>query len=291
MPYSSPLPSHLCPPPSLFFLAFAIGNFTISISLSHIHTPFFIHKFYFFNLSHENPLTLFSLSLFVLCDLSVISLCSLPSLLSFLIYVTVFKLSHSIQIFLLYAGLLPVLLSAPPLPWKVFGFHIPNIFAISAPFSSDAEYFILIHYLSKILDFCDTVFILLRKKTAQFSFLHVYHHATIITIWGYLLNTGYGGGAVSFGAFLNSLVHVLMYSHYLLSTFNIHNPFKLILTQIQIAQFYLCVSQALLVACTNAEKLFPTSLALLQLGYHTTMVLLFSDFLKKSKKSMSDKSL
>lgn len=29
------------------------------------------------------------------------------------------------------------------------------------------------------LDFFDTVFIVLRKKDTQLSFLHVYHHATI----------------------------------------------------------------------------------------------------------------
>ena len=37
-------------------------------------------------------------------------------------------------------------------------------------------------YLSKILDFCDTIFIILGKKWKQLSFLHVYHHLTIFAV-------------------------------------------------------------------------------------------------------------
>merc|ERR1719235_1376326 len=44
-----------------------------------------------------------------------------------------------------------------------------------------------IFYLSKILDFLDTVFMVVRRKWNQISFLHVYHHASILLI--YWLNT------------------------------------------------------------------------------------------------------
>lgn len=37
-------------------------------------------------------------------------------------------------------------------------------------------------YLSKILDFFDTIFIILGKKWKQLSFLHVYHHLTIFSV-------------------------------------------------------------------------------------------------------------
>jgi elongation of very long chain fatty acids protein 4 len=33
-----------------------------------------------------------------------------------------------------------------------------------------------IFYLSKVLDFCDTFFIVMGKKWKQLSVLHVYHH-------------------------------------------------------------------------------------------------------------------
>jgi len=38
-------------------------------------------------------------------------------------------------------------------------------------------------YFSKLLEFIDTIFFVLRKKNGQISFLHVYHHATMFPIW------------------------------------------------------------------------------------------------------------
>lgn len=35
------------------------------------------------------------------------------------------------------------------------------------------------YYLLKILDLFDTIFFVLRKKTQQITFLHVYHHVAI----------------------------------------------------------------------------------------------------------------
>ncbi len=39
-----------------------------------------------------------------------------------------------------------------------------------------------VFYLSKILDFLDTVFIILEKRWNQLSFLHVYHHTSIFLV-------------------------------------------------------------------------------------------------------------
>ena len=39
-----------------------------------------------------------------------------------------------------------------------------------------------VFYLSKILDFADTLFIILDKKWKQLSFLHVYHHTSIFLV-------------------------------------------------------------------------------------------------------------
>ena len=64
---------------------------------------------------------------------------------------------------------------------------IPNVFGISTNFSADIEFFVLVHYLSKYLDYCDTFFMIARRKYSQVSFLQVYHHATISAVWGFLL--------------------------------------------------------------------------------------------------------
>ncbi len=178
------------------------------------------------------------------------------------------------------AGLYEVLLDAPKL--IIGGVAIPNLFALNLSFSKKAEYFVIVHFLSKIFDFCDTFFIVLRKKHEQLSFLHVYHHSTIIAIWGYLLYAGFGGGAVIFGALVNSFVHVLMYTHYLLTSMGFKNPLKKSLTLVQIFQFYLCVFQAVLVA-SGFETVYPRHLSYLQLVYHVSMIILFSNLLWKSR--------
>ncbi|KAG7283614.1 hypothetical protein CRUP_020387 [Coryphaenoides rupestris] len=68
-------------------------------------------------------------------------------------------------------------------------------------------------FLSKIIELSDTVFFILRKKNNQLSFLHIYHHTTMI------FNTWAGvkyvpGGQSFFIGLLNSFVHVTMYSYY-----------------------------------------------------------------------------
>merc|ERR1719421_747115 len=71
------------------------------------------------------------------------------------------------------------------------------------------------------MDWFDTLWITLKKNRKQMSFLHVYHHATISMVWGYLLWAGVGSGTVRYGAWINSLTHVIMYSHYLWTSFGI----------------------------------------------------------------------
>eukprot|EP00039_Didymoeca_costata_P002380 m.59761 g.59761 ORF g.59761 m.59761 type:complete len:263 (+) comp11271_c0_seq1:255-1043(+) len=165
-------------------------------------------------------------------------------------------------------------------PFEISGFQVPNIMALNHKVTKNGEYFMLIHYFSKFLDFFDTIFIVLKKKDRQLSFLHVYHHATIGPIWGFLLFLGCGGGSCLFGACLNSFVHVLMYSHYLMTSFKINNPFKKQLTQVQITQFYFCILHAFLATFFDTEV--PQELAYLQLCYHISMIVLFTRFLMQS---------
>lgn len=39
------------------------------------------------------------------------------------------------------------------------------------------------YYFSKVLEFTDTFFFILRKKDNQLTFLHVYHHSTMFSFW------------------------------------------------------------------------------------------------------------
>jgi hypothetical protein len=39
------------------------------------------------------------------------------------------------------------------------------------------------YYFSKAIEFMDTVFMILRKRFSQITFLHVLHHATMFPMW------------------------------------------------------------------------------------------------------------
>ncbi|XP_031765778.1 elongation of very long chain fatty acids protein [Galleria mellonella] len=68
----------------------------------------------------------------------------------------------------------------------------------------------------KIFEMMETMFYILRKKYRQASFLHIYHHISTFTfVW--MAVKYVGGGITSFSPMLNSAVHVIMYSYYLLS--------------------------------------------------------------------------
>jgi hypothetical protein len=157
-----------------------------------------------------------------------------------------------------------------------------NFFNIDGKYCRRIEFWIMVHYVTKFLDMFDSFFMVLRKKSDQLSFLHLYHHMTIGLIWGLLLHFGVGNGTAFFGAWINSLVHALMYFHYLWTSLGFVNPFKKYLTMFQMFQFSLCILQAVLVLFLDNQ--ISTSWAVLQLCYHMTLLYLFNDFLQKSQK-------
>jgi len=101
---------------------------------------------------------------------------------------------------------------------------------------SGTTFAIWVHYTNKYLEFLDTYFMVLRGKMEQVSFLHVYHHTTIAWAWWAALSL-FPGGDSYFGALLNSMIHVMMYSYYALALFKIPCPWKRFLTQAQLVQF------------------------------------------------------
>jgi len=158
---------------------------------------------------------------------------------------------------------------------------VNNLFGINEKYTARLEYFVFVHYMSKFLDYFDTVFIILRgKEKQQLSFLHVYHHASIGMIWGALLYMGHGNGTAGFGALINSVIHCMMYSHYLWTSFGFNNPFKKMITQAQLIQFAMCIAHAVCVLAY--EKILPRHMAWAQFVYHIQMLVLFGHFYRKS---------
>lgn len=66
------------------------------------------------------------------------------------------------------------------------------------------------YYFSKLIEFMDTFFFILRKNNHQITFLHVYHHATMLNIWWFVMNWVPCGHCESEGAY--GAVYMLNYS-------------------------------------------------------------------------------
>nr|UTO68444.1 elongation of very long chain fatty acids protein 1 [Daphnia magna] len=97
-----------------------------------------------------------------------------------------------------------------------------------------------VFYLSKFVDLFDTFFFILRKKNNQITLLHIIHHGWIpTTLWPGIRFVC--GGHGSFFAFLNSLVHVVMYFYYFLAAMGPqvqkYLGWKKYLTTFQMVQF------------------------------------------------------
>ncbi|KAL2254357.1 putative elongation of fatty acids protein DDB_G0272012 [Sesamum indicum] len=93
-----------------------------------------------------------------------------------------------------------------------------------------------VFYFSKILEFLDTLLILLSgSRSRRLSFLHVYHHAVVVVMCYVWLATSQSLFPVALVT--NATVHVVMYSYYLLSAVGIRPWWKRLVTDFQIIQF------------------------------------------------------
>lgn len=98
------------------------------------------------------------------------------------------------------------------------------------------------YWLSKLFELLDTVYMVLRHKLRQVSFLHVWHHASITLLADYAYHL------LPFPAFtvilmMNSFIHVIMYSYYGLTALYPLQQFswKRRITQLQMVQFALAM--------------------------------------------------
>ena len=151
-------------------------------------------------------------------------------------------------------------------------------------------FILYVFYLSKILDFMDTFFIIAEKRWKQLSFLHVYHHFSIFLFYWLNLNVGYDGD-VYLTIVLNGLIHTVMYTYYFVS---LHMKDKIwwksALTMSQMTQFVVMNAQAAYLLITGCNE-FPSNITMAYLYYIVTLLILFAHFFiqdnfkKKSKKA------
>jgi len=114
-------------------------------------------------------------------------------------------------------------------------------------------FILYVFYLSKILDFLDTVFIILEKRWQQLSFLHVYHHTSIFLFYWLNLNVGYDGD-VYLTIVLNGVIHTVMYTYYFVSLHTKEIWWKSALTLCQMIQFIVMNAQAIYLIYTGCTE-------------------------------------
>lgn len=125
-----------------------------------------------------------------------------------------------------------------------------------------AEAIELLHYgwlfmLSRLVEWIDTIFFVLRKKHNQVSKLHVFHHSFVpILCWFYL--KFHPGATMAFFPLVNTFVHTIMYTYYFLATFGSKvQPYlwwKRHLTSLQITQFVLILIQLASIPLSTNER-------------------------------------
>lgn len=117
------------------------------------------------------------------------------------------------------------------------------------------------------VELLDTVFFVLRKNQHQVTFLHVYHHSVMVLWAFYYLKYAFGEQGVVVG-FMNSFVHIIMYSYYMVAAIGPHMKkylwWKKYLTGLQLVQF-----------CTMIVVLAITSIMDCNVPKHVTIILSF----------------
>jgi len=154
------------------------------------------------------------------------------------------------------------------------------------PEGEEVVWLIYIYYLSKLLDFSDTVFMVLRKKWDQLTFLHCWHHGLMFLIWWSATKYAGGGNAVV-GPIMNTFIHFTMYSYYLAASYGHKIPGKHYLTQMQIAQLAILLQHSVLTVASDCQ--YPHWTQYTQVGFMITLLILFGNFYYQSYKKNGGK--
>ncbi|XP_053672788.1 elongation of very long chain fatty acids protein 4 [Anopheles nili] len=140
-----------------------------------------------------------------------------------------------------------------------------------------------VYLVLKIVELLDTVFFVLRKKQNQVSFLHVYHHTIMVLFtWFYLKHIP--GMHAAFIGVLNSFVHIIMYSYYLIAAlgprYQKYLWWKRYLTTLQLTQFGIMLCYFVLINSLQCHV--PRALTYFFVSNITIFLFLFINFYRKA---------
>lgn len=133
-----------------------------------------------------------------------------------------------------------VILSAVSLVVMVMGLWEEGTILKITESNSTLQLGLQLYWMSKYYELLDTVFMLLRHRLRQMSFLHVFHHASMAFLSDYAYNYA-SWPPMAFGLAINAGIHIIMYSYYgLTAIFPLESfSWKKCVTQLQILQFLL----------------------------------------------------
>uniref|UniRef100_A0A182F0V8 Elongation of very long chain fatty acids protein n=2 Tax=Anopheles albimanus TaxID=7167 RepID=A0A182F0V8_ANOAL len=139
------------------------------------------------------------------------------------------------------------------------------------------------YLMLKIVELLDTVFFVLRKKQNQVSFLHVYHHTIMVLFtWFYLKYIP--GMQAAFIGVLNSFVHIIMYSYYLIAAlgprYQKYLWWKRYMTTLQLLQFGIMLCYFVLINSMQCQV--PPALTYFFVSNITIFLFLFINFYRKA---------
>ncbi|PFX17807.1 elongation of very long chain fatty acids protein 5-like [Stylophora pistillata] len=112
------------------------------------------------------------------------------------------------------------------------------LYVFAMEHDADVKHAFSIYLFTKHLELLDTVFMILRHRQRQITFLHVYHHASILLLSDYACHfCPWPAIGVMLG--MNSFVHVFLYLYYGQAALNpTQRPlWKRTMTQLQMVQF------------------------------------------------------
>lgn len=138
---------------------------------------------------------------------------------------------------------------------------------------------------SRILELVDTLWICLRKKNRQITFLHVFHHSFVLLMTWFYIKFAPGGATAMF-PIVNGIVHTIMYAYYILSTFESMKPYlwwKKYVTTIQLIQFVI-LGLHFAVAALTPNCGYPRALSLTGVAIACMFFALFAAFYKQTYK-------
>lgn len=167
-------------------------------------------------------------------------------------HITPFKLKLPLFIWNLTMGILSGIGAYNVIPWIFNDLQNNNIVNHLCDhenaFSSKAAFYVALFNATKIFEWIDTIFLVLRKK--KVIFLHWFHHILTYLYCWHATHFSYRSDASGIWfAGMNLFVHAIMYSYYAITSLGIKLPINIFITFIQTLQMFIGIF--ILLFCIN----------------------------------------